>query len=154
DVYLGVEPVRLGPAGHTLVGRAADPIVDWAVHMRRLPDEASAAALLARGALDARALDDVAGHLATFLGDARRTPAFGALEVLRRNVDENFTQVEPFIGDLVDRATFEEVRAFQTGVLAANGARFTARVAESRIREGHGDLRLEHVYLLPDDGGT
>ena len=31
--------------------------------------------------------------------------------------------------------------------------RFDIRVREERIREGHGNLRLEHIYLLPDDAG-
>ena len=30
-----------------------------------------------------------------------------------------------------------------------SATRFAARVARGRIREGHGDLRLEHVYFLP-----
>src|SRR3954471_16440072 len=76
DVYLGVETVRRGPAGHTLVGEGQ--IVDWAVHMRRLPEEASAAAMLARGALGASALELVATRLAAFLDEARVTPEFGS----------------------------------------------------------------------------
>ena len=151
DVYLGVEPVRLGPGGHAMTGDG--PVVDWAVHMRRLPDEASAEALLARGALDARALEAVAVRLATFLEAARPTPAFGTAAALATNVDENFRQVEPFVGDLIERRTFDQARAFQRETLARQRHRFELRVGEARIREGHGDLRLEHIYLLPDGAG-
>ena len=48
-VYLGVEPVRSSPDGFSFQG--AGPIADWAVHMRRLPDRASAEAMLGRGLL-------------------------------------------------------------------------------------------------------
>ena len=147
DVYLGVEPVRRGATGHTLVGDG--PIVDWAVHMRRLPDGASAAAMMARGALDAPALEIVAARLAAFLNEARVTPEFGSHALLTTNVDENFSQVEPFVGDLLDRPTFDQVRAFQVETLTRRQYRFTRRIAENRIREGHGDLRLDHIYLLP-----
>ena len=57
-----------------------------------------------------------------------RRPSSACLQVLRHNVDENFAQVAPFVGDLVDRATFDDVRAFQLGALAAHADRFVARV--------------------------
>ena len=148
DVYLGVEPVRATAAGLEL-GAGAGPVVDWAVHMRRLPDEASAEALLAREALDPGRLEGLAARLAAFLEEAPRADAHGAPAALGASVAENFAQVAPFVGDLVAADTFEETRAFQTAALAAGADRFAARVAEGRIRDGHGDLRLEHVYFLP-----
>src|ERR1043165_6322621 len=86
-VYLDVEAIHETPAGYALAGKG--PIADWAVHMRRLPDDANARPLLARGALDARALEQVAGVLADFFRQARLTPQFGAPDLLRQNVDEN-----------------------------------------------------------------
>ncbi len=146
DVYLGVEPVRRAARGHTIGGDG--PAVDWAVHMRRLPDEAAAASLLARGSLDADALARLADVMAAFLEAAPVRSELGTLDVLGANVAENFAQVEPFVGDLVDAGTLAEVRAFQTGELQQRAGVFRARVAARRIREGHGDLRLEHVYFL------
>jgi len=155
DVYFGVEPVRQTSVGYAIGGEG--PIADWAVHMRRLPDEASARALLAQGGLDARALEQIAGVLADFFGKTRATPEFGLRGTLVTNVEENFAQVEPFVqtfgGDLVDRETLEQVRAFQQDQLSRRRARFMARVSAEKIREGHGDLRLDHVYLLPDASG-
>lgn len=152
DVYIGVEPIRQTAAG---LGIGPDgPIVDWAVHMRRLPDEASARALLAQGALNAGSLQQIAGELAEFFRSARPAPQFGVRGTLLANVEENFSQVEPFVGDLVDRETLEQVRDFQQGELNRRRARFMARIADERIREGHGDLRLDHVYLLPEAGGS
>jgi uncharacterized protein len=151
DVYLGVEPIRLSARGHVIAG-GEGRVVDWTVHMRRLPDEASAASMLARGALDGEMLTELAGRLAAFFRAAPLTPSFGEPAVLRANVEENFAQVEPFVGDVVDRRTCDDIRVFQFGKLAAKRERFAARVREGRIRDGHGDLRLEHVYFLPDLG--
>ena len=151
DVYVDVVPVRKTASGHALWGEG--PVVDWAVHMRRLPDDASAEALLARGQLDAGALSQVALRLASFFAEARPAPWFGAPAALRLNVTENFTEVAPFVGDLLDQETLNDVQAFQLGRLTENAPRFAARVAGGRIREGHGDLRLEHVYFLPGDAG-
>jgi len=152
-IYLGVEPVRAAAGGHTLAGAGDGAIVDWAVHMRRLPDGASAEALLRLGLLTPERLAALARRVAVFLDQAAPTPALGTPDVLRRNVDENFAQVEPFVGDLVDRATFEDVRAFQLGALASHHPRFVARIEDGRVRDGHGDLRLEHVYFLPAPDG-
>jgi aminoglycoside phosphotransferase family enzyme/predicted kinase len=152
DVYIGVEPIRESPTGYAIGGEG--PIADWTVHMQRLPDEASARALLARGALDARALEQIADTLAEFFRNARPTPQFGVRSALLANVEENFAQVQPFTGHLVDRETLEQVRAFQKDQLSRRRSRFMARIAGERIREGHGDLRLDHVYMLPESGGA
>jgi hypothetical protein len=39
------------------------------------------------------------------------------------------------------------VQAWQLGFLERRSTRFRERVEEGRIRDGHGDLRLEHVYF-------
>jgi hypothetical protein len=149
DVYLGVVPVRLGPQGY---GFGADgEIVDYAVRMRRLPDERSAAALLGRGALTAEHLTRLAARLARFFREAAPVPEWGALEAIRRNVTENFAQAEPFVDRFLSRGTFDAVRTWQLGFLEREPGRFRARVEEGRIRDGHGDLRLEHVYFEAAD---
>jgi aminoglycoside phosphotransferase family enzyme/predicted kinase len=151
-VYLGVVPVHDSPEGPALGGDG--PIVDWAVHMRRLPDAASAAAMLAAGRLGPERLAELADKLAAFLRDAPLTPELGSPAKLRENLDENFAQVEPFVGEVLERATFDDVRGFQYATLDADRHRFAARVAGGKIREGHGDLRLEHVYFLPPPDGV
>jgi hypothetical protein len=144
-VYLGVVPVRLAGGVHGL-GPDGE-IVDYAVRMRRLPDEASADALLRRGELTPDRLAALARRLAAFYREAPDAGPQGGLAVVEANVRENFAQVRPFVGDVVPLETFETVEAWQTGFLAEHRARFEARVAQGRVREGHGDLRLEHVYF-------
>jgi aminoglycoside phosphotransferase family enzyme/predicted kinase len=145
DVYLEVVPVRLGPQGHWF-GADGD-VVDYAVRMRRLADERSAEALLRQGALTPDHLARLAKRLARFFMDAAATPEAGAIQAIRDHVVENFVQVEPFVGRFVSRDTFEIVQAWQIGVLKRQADRFWARVGQERIRDGHGDLRLEHVYF-------
>jgi uncharacterized protein len=151
DVYLGIEPVRKTSGGYAIAGDG--PVVDWAVHMRRLPDDASAEALLERGELDPSALAAIAERLASFFAESRPAPQFGAPTILCLNVTENFTDVAPFVGDLLDPETLDEVETFQMRQLTQRVERFVARRAGNRIREGHGDLRLEHVYLLAGPDG-
>jgi uncharacterized protein len=145
DVYLGVVPIRRGPAGPTLTGDG--PIVDYAVHMRRLPDAASADALLRSGALTHDHLWLVATTLARFYAASPATAHYGAVETIGANVTENFDQVRPFVGRFLSAATFDAVRDWQVGFLKRHADRFQARIDRDRVRDGHGDLRLEHVYF-------
>lgn len=149
DVYLGVVPVRLDGGRHSLAG--SGPIVDYAVRMRRLPDAASAERLLADGVLGHEHLARLAARLAAFYAASAPEPAPTALDVLRANVEENFTQAEPFVGRLLARETFETVRDWQRERLARDAGLFEARRVQGRIRDGHGDLRLEHVYFEGDE---
>jgi aminoglycoside phosphotransferase family enzyme/predicted kinase len=153
QIYLGVEPVRRSARGLTVGARAPGDVVDWAVHMKRLPDDASAAARLARGTLDAEDLGALAETLAVFHRACREAPSLAGEAALRANVEQNFGETEAFVGELLDRDTFDEARAFQLGWLSAHGDLVRARQREGRIREGHGDLRLEHVYLMRDAEG-
>src|SRR5690349_6297440 len=81
SVYPGVQPVHAAPGALSL--RAGGPVVYRAVRMRRLPDGASAAALLEAGRLDRAQLAALAGKLAEFLAAARPAPELGAPEILR-----------------------------------------------------------------------
>ena len=149
DVYLGVVPVRLGPHGYWL-GPEGE-IVDYAVRMRRLSDERSAEALLRQGSLTPGHLTRLATRLARFFADAVPVPELGALETIRGNLVENFLQVEPVVGQFLSQETFDAVRAWQVEVLDRHADRFRRRVEQGRIRDGHGDLRLEHVYFETDE---
>jgi aminoglycoside phosphotransferase family enzyme/predicted kinase len=147
DVYLGVVPVRLDGGLHVLTSKGT--VVDYAVRMRRLPDTASAESLLRHGALTHGHLERLARRLVAFY--ATSPPGSnGSLDVIRANVEENFAQVQPFVGRFVEPSTFEAVRAWQFGWLGREAKRFEARREHGRIRDGHGDLRLEHVYFERD----
>jgi aminoglycoside phosphotransferase family enzyme len=148
DVYLGVVQVRLGPAGHWF-GPDGE-IVDYAVRMRRLSDDRSMEVLLRRGALTGEHLQRLASRLARFFTAAAPVPEAGAIEAIRGPVTDNFVEVEPFVGRFVSREVLDAVRDWQLGILEREVARFEERVRQGRIRDGHGDLRLEHVYF--EDG--
>jgi aminoglycoside phosphotransferase family enzyme/predicted kinase len=147
-IYLGVEPIRRDESGHHVGGRGT--LVDWAVHMRRLPDQASAQALLAAGHLGAARLEGVAQRLARFLAEAPQVPRYGEVALLRRNVEQNLDQSVASLAhdELVDRETLDEIWRYQDQELRFRKDRFASRIAAGRIRDGHGDLRLEHVYFL------
>lgn len=144
-VYLGVAPVYLGADGHSFVGPGE--VVDHAVHMRRLSDQDSAPALLARNDLLPQHLRSLAAQLADFYAGAPKTPGLGAPALLSANIAENWLQTQPYLDRYVDGASVATLYHWQEGCVFADEARLRERQTSGRIREGHGDLRLEHVYF-------
>ena len=148
-VYLGTVPVRRGEDGRARFG-GSGPIVDWAVRMRRMPDEARADHLLAAGELSPGAVTSIATRLAHFHAECRsddETRSFGAVPVIERNVEENFAQTRGVLSQYLAPEESGELLRWQRAFLRAQAPIFERRAAGGFVRDGHGDLRLEHVYL-------
>jgi predicted kinase len=120
--------------------------------MRRLALESRADELLKAGLLEARHIDELAVHIARFHEEARcdaETSRHGAVATIRHNVKENFAQTRGSISDYLSTRQAQEIEAWQLHVLGDED-RFAARIEAGRVRDGHGDLRLEHVYFDSD----
>lgn len=150
DVYLGVVPVTLERGRHTFV--AGGPAVEYAVRMRRLPADASADALLAASALTLEHLERLAARLSRFYAEQPPVTAGDAASAIAANVAENFDQARSFVDRFVSASTLHAVRTWQEGWLRERGNRFRRRQRRGRVRDGHGDLRLEHIYFESPTG--
>lgn len=149
-IYLDVRPVRLLEGRHTLANSDGE-IVEYAVRMRRIPDEALMKSVFDRGMLTGNHLAGIAGVLAGFHLRGERSEEierFGRPEVFRVNTDENFRQVEKYVGLTVDRAVFEAVREWTDSFYRTHAALFGERIKAGRVRDCHGDLHMEHVCIM------
>lgn len=148
-VYLGMRPVC--QLGHILALDGPGEPVDYLVHMRRLPDSASLEArIIARRATSSQ-VETLADRLASFHLAAERSPridAFGLPAAIRANVEENFAQLAGLAGPPLT-GQLAEIARLARHFLDANDGLFLLRVAGGCIRDGHGDLRAEHVYFEP-----
>ncbi len=148
-VYLGVVPVVLRHGVHRLGG--AGPVVDWAVEMVRLPSDARADVLLRRLALDRTEVRAIAECVASFHEQATvnlATARAGSREAIEANVRENFRQASDLAAALIGERAARAIEVAQLGFLARESERFDERVRRQRVRDTHGDLRLEQIYLL------
>lgn len=149
DVYLGVVALRAAPNG-TLTFRKQGQIVDYAVWMRRLPRHQMLDARLRAGRVHASELDAVAATLALFHRRLRPAPSgakYGGLETWRANWEENFTQTVPEVDVTIPMPMHRGLRERVFSFLEDNRKAIEARVSEGFIRNGHGDLRCEHIQL-------
>ena len=146
-VYLGVVPVTAAGV------EGAGAVIDWAVKMQRLPEEANFADHLLKGTLDRKLVEEVAAKLAAFHRSAERSPAIAAkarFAEVAQNVREIYTRSLPHIGLTVSQPVFERVQALHETQLAAHAALVDQRADAGKPCDCHGDLHLDHVYHFPD----
>lgn len=165
QVYQGVAPVLAGPGETLRFGPTFPPdqipapgasmqgaqVIDYAVVMQRLPAEATLASRVAAGTATPALLGAVASPLAQFhtsIPTTRAISDFGSLRVIGGNWEENFAQMRPYIGRVLDQATFERISLYIHEFLASRAEFFQTRVRAGHIRDCHGDLRLQHIYIL------
>jgi aminoglycoside phosphotransferase family enzyme/predicted kinase len=151
NVYLGVVPVTRRDTHVELEGKGE--VVDWAVKMRRLPDEATLQSLLQQRRVGAELLERLARRLAAFHAQAESGPhvaAYGRFAVVAKNARENFEQSAGQVGTTVSTSVFERARALTENVLALHQPLIDQRAEQNIPRDTHGDLRLSHVYYFPN----
>jgi aminoglycoside phosphotransferase family enzyme len=151
-VYLGVAPIVCGTAGYRVGGEGTP--VEWATLMRRLPAEGMLDALLAAGETPPHLGDRLADRLVPFHRDGAAPcdgPADEVAAAASAVVTENLAELEPFAGGPLGRVQLGLVTEALRGFIAERGDLLHDRAVAGWIREGHGDLRAEHVCLEGSD---
>jgi aminoglycoside phosphotransferase family enzyme len=151
DAYLGV--VAVVKENDALRMEGQGEAVEYAVKMRQLPRGRMMDVLLPRGQVTPEMVAMVAEKLVNFHQKAetnQEITAFGKLDVIHHNCDENFVQTEKYIGLTILRAKYERIRDYTDDFIESNAGLFDQRVREGRIRDCHGDLHAAHVCYTDD----
>lgn len=151
EVYLGVAPITRDTTGIRVEGNGE--VVEWAVKMRRLPDEATLQNRLQRGEVGVEVMQALARKMVIFHAQAESGPriaSFGRFEVVAGNARENFEQSRTHVGNTVSNIVFTRAQTLTEEALALNHALIESRAERGVPRDTHGDLRLGHVYYFPD----
>lgn len=147
-VYLGVVPITEAAGGLEFNG--AGPAAEYAVLMRRLPRERTLEALLGAGDVTPAVVERLGCLLAQFHAESVPVDPEEAAawpRRLERNCAENFHETRQFLGGTLDGEVDDFIQRQTRRFLEAAEPLFRQRIAALRIRECHGDLRLEHIYL-------
>ncbi len=148
-VYLGVS--RFSYDGRRFQMDGDGPAVEYAVRMRQLPESRTLMDRLARDAVSDRDLERLTARLADFHASVAAVFDAPVWESAGYACAENFRNTRPRAGTVLDPASLDRVEAGTMGFLHRRKALFAKRISAGRIRDGHGDLRCEHIYFL-DDG--
>jgi aminoglycoside phosphotransferase family enzyme len=146
DAYLGVVSITEDNGRFHIEGQGK--IIEYAVKMKQLPQERMMDRLLPWGQVTNEMVANVAGKLVNFHQKAETSPeiaAFGGLQVIRGNCDENFAQTERYVGTSITTEEYRHIRTYTDSFIEGNAGLFDKRVREGRIRDCHGDLHAAHV---------
>lgn len=100
-----------------------------------------------RGDVDDAALAAVGRRLAAFHATAREVLATGAAQRTARTVTENAHELLALVPPGAEAARVLALDAFLRAWLDTHGDLLAARARRGLVREGHGDLRADHVLL-------
>ncbi|MDZ7809586.1 MAG: hypothetical protein U5L11_04755 [Arhodomonas sp.] len=124
--------------------------LDYLVHMRRLPRQTNLEQRLRAGRVDNADIDALAGVLSDFYHGLPGEPLSPQAYIadLRADVDSDAEHL--LAGDYaLERGHLRGLRRDLLGLIDAQASVLSQRVRRGFVVEGHGDLRPEHVYLLP-----
>lgn len=151
DIYVGVRAIVR--RGHILaLGEDGEEegAVEWAVEMRRFPEERTMKAALEAGTLGREDVARVGAALARFHRRAEVAEEATAPSRLRRIVNLDLETLGDFLEDPLQTRAYVSAERFLHAALTNLQATLLRRGAAGLVRDGHGDLRLEHVLLLDE----
>jgi aminoglycoside phosphotransferase family enzyme len=146
DAYLGVVPI-IRDKGNIFIGGQGEGI-EYAVKMRRLPQEAMMNVLLGKNQVSSEMVGGVAEKLVEFHQKAETSAsisAFGDLATVTQNTEENFTQTEKYIGNTISQGKHRHIKDYTNRFIRQNASLFHQRIAAGKIRDCHGDLHAAHI---------
>lgn len=149
--YLAVVPIVEEKGGLRIEGQGK--AIEYAVKMKQLPQDRMMDALLRRGQVTPEMVATVADKLMVFHQKAetnQKIAAFGRLDVVRQNTDENFAQTEKYVGSSITAEAYQHIKNYTENFIDSNISLFDKRVREGKIRDCHGDLHAAHVCFTDD----
>ncbi len=126
-------------------------VAEYAVKMKQLPDEARLANMLMDNNINRSDLERLGKKLAFFYQKSDRSPQidqYGQRDMIIFNSEENFKQIAPYVGVLFDRERWKFICEVNRSFLYHHHALFERRLEKGKIRDGHGDLRTDHIYFV------
>jgi len=147
DIYLGVVEITFDRDRISFNGKGQ--VEEYAVQMKRIPEELLLDKLLAKGQVDRKMMEALSERLARFYASAETNEhikSFAKPERVKQDTDENFDQTGKYVGVAISKPVYEEIQKRTDEFFRTREALFHRRIVSDRIRDCHGDLRLEHIF--------
>jgi uncharacterized protein len=146
EAYLGVVSITKQKGRYIMEGKGEAE--EYAVKMRRLPQDAMMDALLAKNKVTPEMVGGVAKTVADFhkrAATSAEIAAIGGIEAVIQNTQENFAQTDKYFNIIIEPETYRHIKAYTEGFIKTNAPLFRKRMAEGRVRDCHGDLHAAHI---------
>jgi len=148
-LYLDMLPIVESPGGPRVGGTGE--AIEYALRMRRFPQEALADGMARRGGLRSAEIDAIAAAIAAFhaaIPAAARDAEYGSAAHVAAPALANFEQLGRLVADPAESARLAQLRAWTLGEGARLREVLAARKRDGFVRECHGDLHLGNIAFL------
>ena len=146
-VYIGVKAVIAVPGGVALAAVHHPDALDYVVEMRRFDEARTLGARVSHGGVPYPALVAVGRRLAEFHAAVPDRDGAYATTALEHALAENTETLLELAPDREFARQIVELTRFTNAFVTVRRGELEARAAAGRVRDGHGDLRAEHVLL-------
>ena len=146
-MYLEVVPIN---RSNIIKIKGEGETVEYAVKMKRMPQERMMNQLLEENKVDNKLIDRIAKIIAEFHSKAEtnmRISKFGSLAVIETNWKENFEQTREFVGKTTSMEDFKLISEGIEDFMRRNLSFFEKRMAEGRVRDCHGDIHSGNIFV-------
>lgn len=150
DMYQGVVPITNGDG--IRIGGDGE-VIEYAVKMRELPQDAIMDVLLRKGEVGEKEIDAIAGLLAEFHSGGRTgkgVDEYGSVEQITKNWVQNFEQTRGKRGNIVESFMYDFIEKNVMSYIERNRELLEDRVKRGRIRECHGDVHSGNIFILKE----
>ena len=146
-IYLGV--VKITQDGKQILLDGRGEVVEYAVKMKQIPEDLLMDKLLGKDQVTPKMIEAVSEKLARFYSTAETSDfikSFARPERIKQDTDENFEQTEKYIAVTISKDVYLEIQNRTNDFFRTEAEIFHQRIDADRIRDCHGDLRLEHIF--------
>jgi aminoglycoside phosphotransferase family enzyme len=147
EIYLGVVKITEDDQRILLDGKGE--AVEYAVKMKQIPEDLLMNKLLEKDQVTPKMIEAISDKLARFYSTAETNDfiqSFAKPERIKQDTDENFEQTKKYIPVVISKEAYSEIQNRTNDFFRSQAGIFHRRIATGRIRDCHGDLRLEHIF--------
>lgn len=129
--------------------------IEYVLKMKRIKDENFLQSRIENGLITADDMQKIGSQVALLLKNLEPAPKDEEFDthfdVVKFNAIENFNQTKKYVGSFIDEEGYEYIMSKTLSFLEENKDIFINRAVDGYIKNGHGDLRLEHIYFNDDE---
>jgi aminoglycoside phosphotransferase family enzyme len=147
DMYVEVVPINRAVL---IKIKGEGETVEYAVKMKRMPQEKMLNRLLEENKVDDELVDRIAKIIAEFHSKAKtnnRISRFGSPVIIETNWKENFEQTLEFVGKTISLKDFDLIRERVDDFIKKTLPFFQRRINEGRVRDCHGDIHSGNIFV-------
>jgi aminoglycoside phosphotransferase family enzyme len=146
-MYLEVVPIN---RSKVIKIKGKGETVEYAVKMKRIPQERMMSRLLEKNKVDNELIDRIAKILAEFHSKAEtneKISEFGSVTIIETNWKENFEQTSRFIGKTISTKDFSLIREKVSNFMKNTASFFQSRANKGRVKDCHGDIHSDNIFI-------